>query len=159
MIKPNEDAVSPVIGVILMVAVTIIIATVIAAFVFGFSADRSNGRPTTAIKIENLPETVGVIDLRIQHSGGDRLASGDWKLSIVPVGYSPVYKDSSTGFGVGDQIITYNLTSGTGNYIVTNASVYSDGISGNMTSSGRYDVKIIVYPYKALVLDTVVEVR
>jgi len=42
---------------------------------------------------------------------------------------------------------------------VTNTSVYSDGISGNMTAGGRYDVKIIVYPFKALVLDTVVEVR
>ena len=33
--KRNEDAVSPVIGVILMVAITVILAAVIAAFVFG----------------------------------------------------------------------------------------------------------------------------
>ena len=159
MLKTNEDAVSPVIGVILMVAITIIIATVIAAFVFGFSADRSNGRPTTAIKVENVPETAGIIDLRIQHSGGDRLVSGDWRISIVPAGESPIYRGSSTDFGVGNQIITSNLTKGTGNYTVTNTSVYSDGISGNLTAGGRYDVKIIVYPFKALVLDTVVEVR
>ncbi|MCG7854185.1 MAG: type IV pilin N-terminal domain-containing protein, partial [Methanosarcinaceae archaeon] len=31
----DEDAVSPVIGVILMVAITVILAAVIAAFVFG----------------------------------------------------------------------------------------------------------------------------
>jgi flagellin-like protein len=158
MIKANEDAISPVIGVILMVAITVILATVIAGFIYGFSADRSNGRPTTAIKVENLPETIGVIDLRIQHSGGDKLLSGQWKLSIVPAGETPVYKDSSTDFGVGDQIITSNLTKGTGNYTVTNTSVYSDGISGNLMA-GRYDVKIIVYPFKALVLDTIVEVR
>jgi flagellin-like protein len=158
MNKANEDAVSPVIGVILMVAITVILATFIAAFVFGFSGDRSNGRPTTAIKIENVPETSGIIDIRIMHSGGDRLISGQWKLSIVPAGESPVYKDSSTDFGVGDQIITSNLTKGTGNYTVTNTSVYSDGISGNLMA-GRYDVKIIVYPFKALVLDTIVEVR
>ena len=35
----NEDAVSPVIGVILMVAVTVILAAVIAAFVFGMSGN------------------------------------------------------------------------------------------------------------------------
>ncbi len=34
-IKRNDDAVSPVIGVILMVAITVILAAVIAAFVFG----------------------------------------------------------------------------------------------------------------------------
>lgn len=35
----NEEAVSPVIGVILMVAITVILAAVIAAFVFGMSSN------------------------------------------------------------------------------------------------------------------------
>ena len=37
--KTSEDAVSPVIGVILMVAITVILAAVIAAFVFGKAFD------------------------------------------------------------------------------------------------------------------------
>jgi len=37
--KQNEDAVSPVIGVILMVAITVILAAVIAAFVFGMGSN------------------------------------------------------------------------------------------------------------------------
>jgi flagellin-like protein len=37
--RENEDAVSPVIGVILMVAITVILAAVIAAFVFGMGSD------------------------------------------------------------------------------------------------------------------------
>jgi len=37
--RENEDAVSPVIGVILMVAITVILAAVIAAFVFGMTGD------------------------------------------------------------------------------------------------------------------------
>ncbi len=36
-LRENEDAVSPVIGVILMVAVTVILAAVIAAYVFGMA--------------------------------------------------------------------------------------------------------------------------
>ena len=36
-LRGNEEAVSPVIGVILMVAITVILAAVIAAFVFGMS--------------------------------------------------------------------------------------------------------------------------
>ncbi len=39
MTKSKEDAVSPVIGVILMVAVTVILAAVIAAFVFGMGSN------------------------------------------------------------------------------------------------------------------------
>ncbi len=37
--RENEDAVSPVIGVILMVAITVILAAVIAAFVFGMAGN------------------------------------------------------------------------------------------------------------------------
>jgi len=37
--RENEDAVSPVIGVILMVAITVILAAVIAAFVFGMGSN------------------------------------------------------------------------------------------------------------------------
>ncbi|MFA4876915.1 MAG: type IV pilin N-terminal domain-containing protein [Methanoregula sp.] len=38
-IKKNDEAVSPVIGVILMVAITVILAAVIAAFVFGMAGN------------------------------------------------------------------------------------------------------------------------
>lgn len=44
----NEDAVSPVIGVILMVAVTVILAAVIAAFVFGMSGNISKSHVVAA---------------------------------------------------------------------------------------------------------------
>jgi len=37
--RENEEAVSPVIGVILMVAITVILAAVIAAFVFGMAGN------------------------------------------------------------------------------------------------------------------------
>ena len=39
MYQKKEDAVSPVIGVILMVAITVILAAVIAAFVFGMAGN------------------------------------------------------------------------------------------------------------------------
>jgi len=39
--KKNDEAVSPVIGVILMVAITVILAAVIAAFVFGMAGNVS----------------------------------------------------------------------------------------------------------------------
>lgn len=39
----DEEAVSPVIGVILMVAITVILAAVIAVFVFGLAGDLESG--------------------------------------------------------------------------------------------------------------------
>jgi len=42
--KKNEDAVSPVIGVILMVAVTVILAAIIAAFVFNMAGSMQSAK-------------------------------------------------------------------------------------------------------------------
>ncbi len=44
----REDAVSPVIGVILMVAITVILAAVIAAFVFGMAGSVSKTKTVAA---------------------------------------------------------------------------------------------------------------
>ena len=44
----NEEAVSPVIGVILMVAITVILAAVIAAFVFGMAGNISKTKIVAA---------------------------------------------------------------------------------------------------------------
>ncbi|MDD1662484.1 MAG: type IV pilin N-terminal domain-containing protein [Methanomicrobiales archaeon] len=46
--KEREDAVSPVIGVILMVAITVILAAVIAAFVFGMASGVSKTKAVAA---------------------------------------------------------------------------------------------------------------
>src|SRR5659263_699051 len=105
--KQNDTAVSPVIGVILMVAITVILATVIAAIVYSFGENTQTPPPVVAIKVQNIHTTNGIATFRIVHSGGDRLVGGQWKLSIVPVGNPPIYRASSTDFAVGDQIITY----------------------------------------------------
>ena len=48
-IAQKEDAVSPVIGVILMVAITVILAAVIAAFVFGMAGNITKTKVVGAI--------------------------------------------------------------------------------------------------------------
>jgi FlaG/FlaF family flagellin (archaellin) len=154
MIKRNDDAVSPVIGVILMVAIAVILAAVVAIFGFSFGAPNSKG-PTAVITLGNVPETPQV-DMKITHKAGDTLKAGDWKISIVPAGESPVYQTSSSNFQVGDQIITTNLTNGNGPYNVTNTSISSDGTNDILAFKGKYDVKIVVFPYHTMVVDAVV---
>ncbi|MGB8216789.1 MAG: type IV pilin N-terminal domain-containing protein [Candidatus Methanoperedens sp.] len=76
----NDEAVSPVIGVILMVAITVILAAVIAAFVFGM------GTPTKAPQVQ-LKFTATYVNssnssLKISHDGGDPLVLKDEKITV-----------------------------------------------------------------------------
>lgn len=50
----NNEAVSPVIGVILMVAVTVILAAVIAAFIFGFTGNMPKAPNVAYFQIERI---------------------------------------------------------------------------------------------------------
>jgi flagellin-like protein len=56
----NEDAVSPVIGVILMVAITVILAAVIAAFVFGMAGNVSKTKVVAATASQQGATTIFV---------------------------------------------------------------------------------------------------
>lgn len=67
--KKNEDAVSPVIGVILMVAITVILAAVIAAFVFGMT-----GNVQSTKNIAVTAKQVGT-DAVVTYQGGADQAS------------------------------------------------------------------------------------
>jgi flagellin-like protein len=58
--KNNEEAVSPVIGVILMVAITVILAAVIAAFVFGMAGNISKTK-TVAITAQRTGASTVVL--------------------------------------------------------------------------------------------------
>ena len=84
----DEDAVSPVIGVILMVAITVILAAVIATFVLGLGEQISETSPNTSFSLDyensgpaedswggNPTATSGSLDgnLTITHSGGPNI--------------------------------------------------------------------------------------
>ena len=63
----EQRAVSPVIGVILMVAITVILAAVIGAFVIGIGDDQA-ATPTASLSFDQSSDT-----LDISHSSGDQL--------------------------------------------------------------------------------------
>jgi flagellin-like protein len=154
--EKNEEAVSPVIGVILMVAITVILAAVIAAFVFNLGGGQEKA-PTASIVVANNPDTTAY-DLKLSHKGGETLKGGDWKVSVVPIGSAPEYNTSVSGddgeFGVGAMI---NVSTST--LSITTAINHSIILNGTPLSSGKYDVKFVHVPSNAMLLDTVVEVR
>jgi flagellin-like protein len=159
--RRNEEAVSPVIGVILMVAITVILAAVIAAFVFGLGGTQQ-AAPTASIVASNNPDTTAY-DLKIQHKGGDMLKGGDWKLSVVNAtgtDTSPnfITSNQSSDLAVGAQISIANLTSECGaTCYVSNSTLTSSG--GALASGSKYDIKLVHIPSNAMLLDQVVEVR
>ena len=52
----DDDAVSPVIGVILMVAITVILAAVIASFVLGLGDTADEVQPNSSFSLDNIDE-------------------------------------------------------------------------------------------------------
>jgi flagellin-like protein len=85
----DDDAVSPVIGVILMVAITVILAAVIGTFVLGLGDQVSNTSPSASFTFDfadndandatELGETTNTAsnsgELTITHDGGDSIDS------------------------------------------------------------------------------------
>ena len=77
--KKNDEAVSPVIGVILMVAITVILAAVIAAFVFGMAGNISKTKVVAATA--QKPDATHIV---VTYQGGQdagTLKSIQWTLA------------------------------------------------------------------------------
>ena len=75
----DDEGVSPVIGVILMVAITVILAAVIAAFVLGIG-DTDDPAPSSSINYEFDESTPS---LTMNHDSGDSFAAGDVVVSLT----------------------------------------------------------------------------
>ncbi|PSP32466.1 type IV pilin [Halobacteriales archaeon QH_10_67_22] len=71
----DDDAVSPVIGVILMVAITVILAAVIATFVLGLGDQVSNTAPQASFSFDWNGPADGDDTLNVTHDGGDTVTA------------------------------------------------------------------------------------
>ncbi|RXA21342.1 type IV pilin [Methanosarcina sp. MSH10X1] len=67
----NNKAVSPVIGVILMVAITVILAAAIGSSVFGQGTAQSAPQANLNIQANGVPTDAGLATIKIEHLGGD----------------------------------------------------------------------------------------
>jgi flagellin-like protein len=69
----DDDAVSPVIGVILMVAITVILAAVIATFVLGLGDSLSNTAPQASFSFDYDAGAAPGDELDVTHDGGESI--------------------------------------------------------------------------------------
>ena len=88
--KKSDDAVSPVLGVMLMVVITVVIGAVIAAFATGMVAD-TEPTPNAVLKVEILSNSLALEadgkiyagpDFQITHISGDAVDTGDIEIQL-----------------------------------------------------------------------------
>jgi len=94
----DDDAVSPVIGVILMVAITVILAAVIASFVLGLG-DSQQQTPTASFDYDYDSNNS---ELTITKSSGDDITSN--QVTITGDSANTTFHDQIGSLGSGDDI-------------------------------------------------------
>ena len=95
----DDDAVSPVIGVILMVAITVILAAVIGTFVLGLGSQVSQTTPQASFTFDFNGST----DVTITHDGGTTLTSENTDTLAVnsdSAASATTWADTSSGLPV-----------------------------------------------------------
>lgn len=148
LINNNEDAVSPVIGVILMVAITVILAAVIGSFVFGMGSPEQAPQASIRGSADTVNDTTVI---KLEHQGGEGIELTSTSTTINVDGTTATYVDiTDEQFETGDTLYVANNNSG--DYDVTNnvnSSTYDD-----MTSSDTpTNVKIIDDVSQQLIAD------
>ena len=100
----EERAVSPVIGVILMVAITVILAAVIGAFVLQLGDSVSQTAPQASIGVDDTDVSSNSIVLR--HSGGDTIEWDETNLIVEKEDNASVAWDGSASgaFETADEV-------------------------------------------------------
>ena len=83
LFRKNDKAVSPVIGVILMVAITVILAAAIGSSVFGMGPSKSAPQVNLNIKPAGSIDSTGLASITIEHLGGDPVNFGTESIKIM----------------------------------------------------------------------------
>lgn len=140
--KHNEEGVSAVIGVILMVAITVILAAVIAAFVFQLGNQLPSTSHTVGVQVYRVSTSPGIIAVKTLSGDVTLLTAGtssDPTYTVTVGGVTQAQCSSSSTSGTPD---TYNEASiGSIAYFpagaaadVTVVAHYSDGTSSSVFS-------------------------
>ena len=124
----KEDAVSPVIGVMLMLVVTIVIAAVVAAFAGGLATETESA-PVAVLDVDVYKDKIV-----IRHLSGDNLQMSDTSIKVNKL-------------DGGDALVTKGLSGGTFSPGMT--KTINDGIS---LSSGTYVEVVVLYEGKHILL-------
>jgi flagellin-like protein len=127
----NEEAVSPVIGVILMVVITVIIAAIMAAFAFGMGAPTK--APQASLKITSADSVGG--NITMEHQGGDPIVLANTQFILTNA-------DGTKTEETADEIPVGNADG----IIQTGEGISLTSTSGTFTSGERITVTVVDIP-------------
>ena len=135
----KENAVSPVVGVMLMLVVTIIIAAVVAMFATGVATDVSTA-PNAVLDVHIYSDKAMLMsagnasvcpthapDLVIRHLGGDDLNTGNLSLTFSWKNNGKSYRTVYDGSAIGESSKVTVTKSGSENWVGTSALYMNDG--------------------------------
>lgn len=94
-LREDDGAVSPVIGTLLMVSITVIIAAVIGTYVIGLGNQFTRTAPQALVGVQNSTGTSlgssvddSQITITLKHGGTDTLTAGDTEVKVAHRGSS-----------------------------------------------------------------------
>jgi flagellin-like protein len=141
----DKRGVSPVIGVILMVAITVVMGAVVAGFAYGYLGNTPKA-PNVALSVIDDPTDQD--SLLVKHNGGENIGANEWKCSVT------AGKESSADFTSQTETGAVAITTGTTldvDYITTNGTT--------AIAAGWYHMVAVHVGSDAILLDTNVLVR
>jgi flagellin-like protein len=138
----DDDAVSPVIGVILMVAITVILAAVIASFVLG-GLGPSESAPQASIGFDYSEETSTSGILEISHDSGSSLEPSEVFLDVSGVNSSNDIGDADIADGSGGSVDSDIREPWSNRSSTYSGSEISSGDSITIEVDGDYEAAVI----------------
>jgi len=141
--RRDQRGVSPVIGVILMVAITVVMGAVVAGFAYGYLGNTPKA-PNIALSVIDDPTDQN--SLLVKHTGGESLLAEAWKGSLT------AGKESSANFTTQTQLGALAISTGTVLHVTTDTN-------GSAVAAGWYHFVAVHIGSDAILLDTNLLVR
>jgi flagellin-like protein len=144
----NEEAVSPVIGVILMVVITVIIAAILAVFAFGIGGPAK--APEAQLKFVAQYHNTSSSNLTITNTGGDSLILKNERISAMY---------AANGISVLDPITmdTWVLNPAGAQYLAPGKSIF--GYYNTSNIGDIIEIQVLDVPTGQMVSDAKVTVQ
>ena len=139
----DQKGVSPIIGVILMVAITVVMGAVIAGFAYGYLGTTSKAPNVSVTVIDDPTDNTSLL---LKQVGGESLLASEWKGSITSG------KESSANFTTQTSLGDNAMSVGT----VLDVATDTNGVS---IVPGWYHFVVVHVGSDTILLDTNVLVR
>ena len=139
----DKRGVSPVIGVILMVAITVVMGAVVAGFAYGYLGNTPKA-PNIALSV--IDDPTDQTSVLVKHNGGENIGANEWKGSLT------AGKESSANFTSQTELGAHAISTGTTLQVTTDTN-------GSAVATGWYHFVAVHVGSDAILLDTNVLVR